>query len=641
MIYEEELDGPEDLHSYTFIRDGDSDVRVTLCWTDLPGTSTLLLNDPSRRLVRDLDVRVVDANGTLGEPYILDKTHPDWLATTGDNQVDNVERVDVDAADLHSVFTVQVSVKPNVYVGKQRYSLIVTGQEAQPHPVVIKGRVVDSETAQGVSGVMLSGEPGGLSVETDSQGYYEMTVPLGWEPSPLKGSVVPAKYAHSFEPAGIDYNDLTMDVYEQNYTAVEIRPVISGMIWDGNDMPVSGVRIKSDPNVGSAYSDPNGGYELTVPYGYIGTLSPMKDSTGFEPNSRYYQDVTESVAGQHYQAMGIYHNISGRVVGPGNRGLAGVSIVLDPNNAEVLTDNQGYYYLDVLEHFAGTVEPLKYGYRLQPASIYYSDVTESFDNQDYAVDAAFYDGFSDNVKGAAWVVENGEPDALYILEQGQRLNVMAVEPNNTSVFYKANRWEIDPNQPFAMKVDFRLDLPDTGEPNSAWLALGIKDGTGDFVTISAVCAGTQRYYTFAALADGNSFSAQAVRTGNSGTLYITGIPAADAIYVSYTEYGPAKAWQTLQCAINGCVGRDVTVYLGGGGYGVTLTQGQAWLDNIEIDTGLLKGWPPTTDIDQDGYIGWGDLWYVANHWLENYLPADINKDGKVNFKDFALIVVGW
>ncbi|HSV26713.1 MAG TPA: S8 family serine peptidase, partial [Sedimentisphaerales bacterium] len=75
-IYEGVLSGWDNVHYYTFIRENNSDVRVTLCWTDPAGTPTLAADDPSPRLVRDLDLRVVDSSGTLGWPYVLDRTNP-------------------------------------------------------------------------------------------------------------------------------------------------------------------------------------------------------------------------------------------------------------------------------------------------------------------------------------------------------------------------------------------------------------------------------------------------------------------------------------------------------------------------------------------------------------------------------------
>jgi hypothetical protein len=641
-IYEGTLGGPQSVDSYTFMYDGSSTVRVTLCWTDLAAGSTLFGEITTPRLLHDLDIRVLDSNGVIGQPYVLDPAHPDWPATRGDNHLDNVEQVDVSPGLLHSMFTVRVSMKNNSSGGRQVYSLIVTGQRLEPHPVLIKGKVADSTTGLGVAGVSVNGEPGGLAATTNSHGDYELAVPYGWKVSPLRGTVTPSKYGYEIVPATRDYNDVTMDIDGQDYTASAIMPLISGLVRDSNSVGVSGVEVTSNPNVGTAYTDPNGGYYLAVPYGYTGVLSPIKDGLTFLPASKDYNDVTTNYPGQDYTASGVFYRLSGRVVDASGGGLAGAVIVADPNDGAVFTDSGGNYYFDVARHFHGTLAPVKYGYLMQPVSRYYPDVTEPISGQDYAIETKLYDGFADNRKSAAWLVHNGQPGALNIVEQGYRLNIVADDPNNTEVFYRGNGWQIDPNNSIiTMKVDFHIGVSDVGEPNDAWVTFGIDNAVGSRAAIFAGCAGGQRYFGFKAFVGGNSYSAQTPRTANDGTLYITYDTSLDELYMSYIEYGKANAWQTIPNAFGASYRPYVTVFIGGGGKGVDLAYGQAWFDNFEINYGILTGWPPAVDIDHDGYIGWGDIGLLAEHWLESYPACDINKDGIVNFMDFALVVAGW
>lgn len=72
--------------------------KVTICWTDLPGTvlTSGTANDRTPMLVNDLDVRLVNAAtdqvvATL--PWQLDPANPTAGATRGDNVVDNVEQI--------------------------------------------------------------------------------------------------------------------------------------------------------------------------------------------------------------------------------------------------------------------------------------------------------------------------------------------------------------------------------------------------------------------------------------------------------------------------------------------------------------------------------------------------------------------
>jgi hypothetical protein len=639
-IYEGMLSGPGDMQSQTFVWNGTGTVRVTLCWIDPPGASSTAFDDPTPRLVHDLDLRILDVNGVLGQPYVLDPTHPNWSATKGDNYRDNVEQADVISALLHDVFTVRVSMKTGSAGGRQSYSLIVTGQEIQPHPSLIRGKVHDSITSQGVPGVVISGQPGGLTCLTNSQGLYELLVPYDWMPFPQRGTVTPSKYGYSFVPSSVDYNDVRMDRYEQNYVATEITLAITGMIRDSAYNVVAGVKITSSPDVGIVYSDPNGGYSLLVPYGYSGRIAPQRDSMTFMPASRDYNNVTEPFGGQDYMANGLFHRISGRITDMNGGGLSGVGIIADPNHGPTYTDSGGYYFIDVNNHYSGVLEPSKYGFKLQPLSRTYSDVTSPQTGQDYSVNAVFYDGFSDNKRGAAWVVRYGPDSGPIVSEQNNRLNITAAEPSNTEVFYAGNIWTVDPNQSFTMKVNFHFTPSNVGEANNVHVMLGLDDGGGNYAKLLVGCAAAQKYYAFRAVIDGNSYSYQISRTANDGTMYITYDPNGDRLYAGNTGYGPDNDWQ-MMTDVFGKVGQYLRVSVGGGGNGGNLTAGQAWLDNVEINTGALKGYPPVTDLDGDGYIGWGDVRQITDHWLMHYAPADLNKDNFVNFTDLALVVAGW
>ena len=93
-ILEEVLaNGETDLIS--FVSDGIMPIRVTLSWTDPPGSPPpASLNPPALMLVNDLDLRVEHvATSTVYLPYVLNPGSPGDAATTGDNYRDNSEQV--------------------------------------------------------------------------------------------------------------------------------------------------------------------------------------------------------------------------------------------------------------------------------------------------------------------------------------------------------------------------------------------------------------------------------------------------------------------------------------------------------------------------------------------------------------------
>ena len=114
------------------------------------------------------------------------------------------------------------------------------------------------------------------------------------------------------------------------------------------------------------------------------------------------------------------------------------------------------------------------------------------------------------------------------------------------------------------------------------------------------------------------------------------------MYLSHVGYGSGNAyiWQTISNPLQVQWSSPVDVAIGGGSDGVALGSGEAYLDNFEIATATLLGWPPATDLDSDGFIGWGDIAVMRENWLGTG-PGDINNDGIVNFLDFAELGLAW
>ncbi|MEO7283973.1 S8 family serine peptidase [Gelidibacter sp.] len=110
-------------------------LKATICWTDMPGPiSKGVLNDPTPRLVNDLDLRLTKDGDTFF-PWKLDYSATTGFSNSkGDYLVDNIEIVELDAPSS-GVYTLTVSHKGTLKgnVGgptdpqTQDFSLIVTG----------------------------------------------------------------------------------------------------------------------------------------------------------------------------------------------------------------------------------------------------------------------------------------------------------------------------------------------------------------------------------------------------------------------------------------------------------------------------------------------------------------------------------
>jgi hypothetical protein len=110
----------------TWTSDGREPVRVTICWTDPPGTPVGLSLDPAdRMLVNDLDLCVIDPEGSRHRPWVLDPADPEAAATRGDNTRDNVEMVVIEAG-LPGEYTIEITHKGSLVDDAQDLALLVS-----------------------------------------------------------------------------------------------------------------------------------------------------------------------------------------------------------------------------------------------------------------------------------------------------------------------------------------------------------------------------------------------------------------------------------------------------------------------------------------------------------------------------------
>ena len=149
LLYENSL-ASGSTFTKTVVASGKGQLSATICWTDVSGTVTptaSALNDPSPKLVNDLDIRITKGS-SIYKPWILDPTFPAGFATRGDNIRDNVERINIDSVVPGQIYTITVSHKGTLSSGSQAYSLLVSGVGgtaiAASNPTSTTGTRIDS-----------------------------------------------------------------------------------------------------------------------------------------------------------------------------------------------------------------------------------------------------------------------------------------------------------------------------------------------------------------------------------------------------------------------------------------------------------------------------------------------------------------
>lgn len=123
------------------------DLKFSIVWTDPPGAvQSASLDNPTSRLVNDVDLRVIAPNGTTNFPYVL---NPDLTnqtvearsaaATQGDNTRDNAEQVVITNAAA-GTYTLLVTHKGTLYNQQAQWvSILASGVQGQAKPALTLG----------------------------------------------------------------------------------------------------------------------------------------------------------------------------------------------------------------------------------------------------------------------------------------------------------------------------------------------------------------------------------------------------------------------------------------------------------------------------------------------------------------------
>jgi hypothetical protein len=105
-------------------------LKATIVWTDIAARpNENPMNDRTPALINDLDLRIIDVatNQPIAAlPWKLDYNNPANAATTGDNDVDNVEQIMVNNLPAGN-YRVQVTHKGTLNGGAQEFSLFLSG----------------------------------------------------------------------------------------------------------------------------------------------------------------------------------------------------------------------------------------------------------------------------------------------------------------------------------------------------------------------------------------------------------------------------------------------------------------------------------------------------------------------------------
>jgi hypothetical protein len=186
---------------------------------------------------------------------------------------------------------------------------------------------------------------------------------------------------------------------------------ISGYVTTATATPIEGTFIHAGAAIEGDVTDASGYYELKVPPGWSGTVTPSKADWGFSPASQTYNNVTSDQINQDYTAF--QPKISGYARDSEGAGVEAVSISADNGGGSDTTDITGFYEIIVPYNWSGSVTASKSWWGFNPPSISYSNLTENQPNQDFTafappvISGYIKDGSGTGVEGVLVPGDNG------------------------------------------------------------------------------------------------------------------------------------------------------------------------------------------------------------------------------------------
>ena len=140
--------------------------------------ATMVYNDvPADTLVNDLDLRIVrNSNGAGHIPWLLDPSNPGNNASGGDDDVNNVERIQI--ASLAETYTVRITVEGTLFQNEpQPFSLIISGLDPGCQST-IQHRMLDLPTGTYTAKSLIRSEAklvtAGREITYESNGRIEL-----------------------------------------------------------------------------------------------------------------------------------------------------------------------------------------------------------------------------------------------------------------------------------------------------------------------------------------------------------------------------------------------------------------------------------------------------------------------------------
>ena len=210
LMFENVLNATTTSFSTNVIASGKGQLRATISWTDPRGNveTVNVLNDPTPKLVNDLDVRITTNGGAkVYKPWVMIPASPSSDPSPGDNVIDNVEVIDVDSTIPGQSYTITVTHKNSLQRGVQAYSLLVSGVGGTAYCASVASNNTGSKIDSVSFKTIRYSNPTGGTTYTDNTKLVAQVEPLQSVPFYVRAASSDATNVNKIGKIFIDYNN--------------------------------------------------------------------------------------------------------------------------------------------------------------------------------------------------------------------------------------------------------------------------------------------------------------------------------------------------------------------------------------------------------------------------------------------------
>jgi hypothetical protein len=206
-----------------------------------------------------------------------------------------------------------------------------------------------------------------------TNGYYVAGASISFSAAPSEGSYITGWSGTSNDNSTEATNSLKMP---DNPATVSVAYALTSLTISGST-GISGVSLTASS--GGVVSQTGSSYTVTVPYGWMGAITPGKEGYSFNPASRSYASspVTANLTNQDFTPL---------VTISGSTGIGEVTLNYGTteNPQAATSGSDGAYTFTVPYGWTGTVTPAKGSFSFDPSSrAYTTGVTASLSGQNF------------------------------------------------------------------------------------------------------------------------------------------------------------------------------------------------------------------------------------------------------------------